>query len=681
MKQDMQPTGTIQPPTAAHKLHAAGPLSRVAAANGADLPFDPELLRSRIYIKDWSLFTGDSYLMVNPEEVTPQNEPRLTAKLLKHYSILEPSYFSYQPRAAIAASLASYVPLSLQTRKEKAVKTIMDLYLEEKTGEHPEQAKHRARYERPYEAQINFWKKPEDITSSPELEEMKQNALAVSLIVNEGLKMRGRNLEAAGYIEPPRSADDTVGKLAPLLGVRTDQLTQALMGGGAKGLGALLGVNPQLVGEIEQVAHVAAGHEFANNIVENWNMGRSIEGTQGRSVEEKIQVGLLVRTAKKLEELKAYEFPQVKPADIQKVEDQTIASLRQLPQPLLEAFYYSGGEIALTQTKTVENIFGFPVPALGLHNRAPFERGQPGGVLQVYVGSMYQPPVAYNILHHEMNHIQYGIHYTPQEIAEMEQLVAGNAQRLAALEEALTAWERADAPARKAIEAQIDQHFRVNGLGLKEALGGDISDAGMRELRKYVFDAHKNIDPHSDLLTRGYASPEMRATELISRYAELKYFKLENQPAMLHFLTPELTVMYHQYFLPHLEREVSAIKSGQRQLPAHMQTIGFGQTPGEHTSGQQPQAGQQQDQQPDQQRGRQPQGYSPAAYQLQPPAADRPLTVAAAGQLKRVDRPTYMAAKPGQQQAFSQISDKAASFSERVSADAAEHAVQQQPTR
>lgn len=583
-----------------------------------DMPFDTELFRHRIYLKDWSHFAGEDYLMVNPEELRPENEPRLTSKLLKHYSVKEPSYFDFQPRMSIAVALASFVPLPSDTRKRQALKELTDIYLESKTGKHPEDAKQFSRYQNPFAAHIKLWRDPkeEDLMESA----FGKLSMTLYLIVNEALKAKGRELEASGYLDMPMSADHAIAQLAPKLDVTPQQMSDALMNGGPDGLAQLLGVKQQTVNEIRQVAEFADKLEFANNVVANWNIGRSVEGMDTRTVEEKIKVGLMVRTANKLQALKGIEFPAVKPRDLQVVEERVLSRLRQMPQELQEALYYTGTEIALTSNRTVETLFGFPVPALGLHNHVPFVRGEAGGLRQLYVGSMYAPPSADNTLVHEAHHLLFPKSFNETEIAEMEALVAQNSRRMSGLEQALTKWETTKSPdERRQIEAAINQTFTVGDMTLEKALGGKITDAGMRTLRNFVYDAHKNLDPHSDVLARGYATPEMRATEMISRYSELKYVRSESRPEMLQFIAPEIGVVYDRYYLKHLRDQVAQLKENQREYPAHMQYIGFPGITGKATP------------------------PAPAGTQHSSPL---PATIAQASTLKLVDHPTRMVAAP-----------------------------------
>lgn len=612
-----QPVGV--PPTGETK---AVPAAKQKAP--VDIPFNTKLFADRIYTKDWSHFAGEDYVMVNPKELLPENEPRLTAKLLKHYSVAEPAFFDYQPRMGIAVALASFVPMPLSTRKEQAMKELTDIYLEAKTGKHPEDLKLFSRYNKPFAAHIKLWRDPKE--QDLLFDSLGKTAMTLYLIVNEALKDRGREIEAAGYMTNPSSPDHALALLAPKLGVTAQQLSAALMNGGVDGLAKLLNVKPQAVEEIKQVSEYAGKLDFANNVVANWNMGRAIEGMQTRTVEEKIKVGLMVRTAHKLKSLQGMEYPAIKPKDIQIVEARVLARLAQLPQELQEALYYTGTEIALTSNRTVDDIFGFPVPALGLHNHVPFIRGEAGGIRQIYVGSRDVPPNSDNTLVHEAHHLLFPKSFSEKDIGEMETLVAQNSQRMTALERCLAAWEIAQPEQQRLIEAEMNKLFTVGDVTLEKALGGKITGAGMRALRNFVYDAHQNLNPHSEQLARGYPSIELRTTELISRYSELRYVRAEARPEMLQFVAPEMGVVYDNYYLKHVREELVRMKEGQSHYPAHMQYLGF---PGDMKPviGTQP--------------------VQPAKIEeKKKPATELPLTIQQAAKLHLVERPTKMVAAP-----------------------------------
>lgn len=531
---------------------------------------------NRVHIEDGSYVTGDHHLILHPKELAPDNQQRLFAKAIKHYALPQPSYAAYFPRNMVMEALADHLPISAQARLETLKDGARKLEDEVKTGIHPDVQAFRQRYEHPLEALTKrLLEEPQRDASTVEYVE---NAITAYLIVNEGLKRNGRDREAAAYIHRVRSGDQILADLSGRLGIYFDELTDA-MKGGLNGLAKRLNVPPETVAEIRQVVRLAAQHQYGDNVIRNWEAGRQVPGMEGRNVEEKVAVGLLQRASASMQHWQQRIDPDKPlPADIEQAQRQVTALIRELPPVLQEALYYSGTELFFAHKLGLGHINPMMAHAKGAHWHIPFEHGGTDGMRQIYVSNFDSVKERRRIFHHEVSHLLFPKQMSRQERDDVNALVRSNVKRLKGLKEALDNWFETEDPARReAIEQQIDQQFRVGDIGLHQALARDgANPVSMETLHEAVVHGLQNLDPASAELAQAYAMPELRAAEVcFARIGDMQYGSYKDHQPMLGFIVPEMMVAYHDYFLPHVERQVAEFKQQQQELGPNLRYLGL----------------------------------------------------------------------------------------------------------
>ncbi|MCI5048840.1 MAG: hypothetical protein MRY32_00700, partial [Rickettsiales bacterium] len=189
--------------------------------------FDADQFRTenRIHMKYGSRFTQDHYIVVHPREMHPENESRLAAKFIKHYTIPTISFFNFNPRGQVAAQLATLVPVSYEAKQQSLSKRLLDVYTESKTGQDKETAELSGKREAPFDSMVRNYLETAD--HDPEQREYTTNALAIYLLMNEALSLRGYHKEASSYVRNPVDVDTILAQLSPLLDVKPNEVVKA----------------------------------------------------------------------------------------------------------------------------------------------------------------------------------------------------------------------------------------------------------------------------------------------------------------------------------------------------------------------------------------------------------------------------------------------------------------------
>lgn len=536
-------------------------------------PFDVERFRKehRIHVKDGSIFTQDHYIVVHPAELEPQNEPRLTGKLIKHYTIPSPNFFAFSPRAPFALQMASLLPISVQSKQQSIATQMLDLYQQGKTGEDKDFAAEVAKRDAPFDALVRAYL--ENPNTNPVAMEYTQNAMAMYLLINEALRNRGYNDEAASYIRRGGSPEIILAQLQPKLGISAREFEDVAAKGGLSGLARRLEVSPQVLGDIRQIVAIAASNQFSDNMVQNWNAGRSIAGMESRPMIEKIQAGLMARVSGLVDGLRKSHPQREVPPDVQQTEKMIVASLRELPPELAEALFVSGTEYAFTPDPSIGDLDVQSGRALGFYRPATYDEGNEYGVRQIFVSARQSTQEFRENLIHESHHMFFPKRFSVEQRASIDGLLNEGTAHLQKMKGLLDQWFEADPTARDTIKGQIDTMFcKPRGLALDQVLGS----VSMITLRDAVHDAIDNLDPHSPYLTKAsYQTPELRVAEIISRYAEMKYVRRKDCPAVLDLIAPHMTKIYQDFYLPHIREQLTDMKAKQAQMPDYLQHLGL----------------------------------------------------------------------------------------------------------
>ncbi len=553
------------------------PAAANANAAPANEPFDVSwfLRDNRIHIEDRSHFLPNNYLMIHPNELAPEQQQRTFAKLVKHMTLPAPSFLGVYPRNAVMFSLASFLPISKESHLESLKQEALKLEQMDQTGIHPDAQEQIDRYQSPFQANIKMRHEPPQI--DPKDSEIMQSAITLYMVINEALTAQGRPKEPAAYVSNLRSADGVLGDITEKLGMTMSEFVELAQTKGIDGIAEKIGVSAPLLAEIKQVASIAAQHDYAENVIQNWDVGRHLDGMQNRSVDEKMAIGVLQRAGGTLQYLQnsiAQDAPV--PEDIAKMEQRILAVLREWPKEIQEALYYGGAELAFTSEPSLGSIFPQHPTALGVQPFHPFEVGGMDGLKQIRNSNANSRGYLRIINQHEGNHFIDPKELGEQGVKTLETAIQNDAKRLSDMRKMLDEWYIAPIAERPAIERKIDAQFRVNNLSLAQATGKTgPNPVGLERLLDLVDDALDNLDFNSKALTRGYPIPELRAEEVIPRFAERLHVKYKDNPALLGFMCPDLMVAYHDTFIPHVERHVEKLKAAQEKLPEQLRYLGL----------------------------------------------------------------------------------------------------------
>lgn len=537
--------------------------------------FDVSAFRAdnRIHVEDGSHFTDDQFVVIHPNELKPENEQRLTAKLLKHYTIPYPHFLGFFPRVQVALSLADSIPVSTQAKEQSLAKEQLDLYLEKQTGIDPAFAKDQATRNAPFDALIRAHIEKEE--SDPVGVEVMKNATALYLMMNEALRINGYPNEAASYV-PLATPDAMLENLGEKLGFSAKHFHDIASAKGLSGIGELLQLDEQTLLQIHDVTELASANEFSNNMITNWTIGHAMDGANDKPVEEVMVGGLMMRVANRIHALREqaqgrFDVPTKAIHD----EDRMVAALRKLPPEVAELLFVNGTEFAYTPAPSIQNIDRRAPGALAFHSFAPFEHGSKYGVRQIFVAARGNQAEFDAVLTHEAHHVLYPMRFSVAERQTIDGLIAQQTDRLngeRGLFALTQAWDQAETQAQKdAVLAEIEEKFVPKGQTLASLLGDKSMDTFVRD----VDDAARNLDPNGDMLTKYYPNPESRTAELISRYAELKYVRMADHPQMLDLIAPHMGQVYDDYFLPHVREQLAELKEEQNKLPEFLQNAGY----------------------------------------------------------------------------------------------------------
>lgn len=549
------------------------PVRSPAQQSQASQAFDTNLfLRDhRIHMSDGSVIVPTSLLMVHPDEVKPENQQRFFAKLVKHHSLPYPNFYEAFPRNLVAFSLAGMLPASQDARVETLKKAVSELQEQAQTGLHPQDQKQAGRYSQPLHAFGQLLRDKPDLDATQH--EYLQNGIALYLVVAEALHASGRDQELSSYVRHLNSPDSIIADLAGKFGKNANELVQAIQQNGVKGLAETLGVSTAALQEIQQVAALSASLDYSFNVVQNWQVGRRIAGMETASVEQKIAVGVLYQSALGQQILTQQLHGKTLPEDIIKDQQEALATLAELPPVLQEALYVSGTEFAFTQHRGLGHLSPSMRGVLGVHMHIPFQRGGDDGLRQIRVSNMESVSDFRRTMHHEASHFFVPKVFGDETLKQIDGMMQTGASRLREMKAHFDDWKRSQNPQVKAaILDQIDQQFQVGEFSLKGLLNKGHS---VDSIRGWVDHALQNLDPHSHKLSRGYPAPELRAAEIISRYSELEFVALADKPELLAFIAPELMVVYHDHYLPHLAEHVQELKQQQEQLPETLRYMGL----------------------------------------------------------------------------------------------------------
>lgn len=550
---------------------ASGAATRAARTAAPGVNPQDFLDANRIHIKDGSLFV-DPYLVIHPRELAPENELALRKKLQLTYTINNPSFYESRERTAVALNLGQLVPVSPNAKRSKLMDEVKSFNAQLASGVDGDLKKELDDKKAPMAAIAR------DVTQHPGSDpvglELLQNSLAVYLLVREKLTKNGYLGKLTDYVQRRGTPDQVLADLANNIGVTPLAMREAGLKGGIDGIGQLLGLEPKYISDVKALVQYAATQDFSYNLVEQWHLGRQLQGLNA-PIHEKIATGLDARITAKLAEFRdkiRHHFDV--PAPI-KNEEKRIAEALNLVDPIQrELMFRLGYEVCFSPEVNADDIAFFP-GIYGLHRKAANDLRDVAGTYRIYFSGRGDLKGSMRTLVHEIAHNLWPEQFSASEIKQIDALAASDQQRFSRFqnmmdthytefERLFNAYKAGSEKEKSAIIAAANEQFAAYDFHA-EGLFPYLREA--RDFQFAVRHAFETLSIEGDRYNRsGYNSPEERFREVISRFAELSQVEYRGEPQFLQFLAPGLNQVFEAHYLPHLARVNEAIKNG--ALPA-----------------------------------------------------------------------------------------------------------------
>lgn len=535
------------------------------------------LQENRIHVAGGSVFI-DPYLVVHPREMAPGGEAKLRAKLELTYGLNNPSFYESPERLPIALNLASLLPISLESKRSSLMREIEIFNNETRTRTDTDLARDAADRAQPFAAIVR------DTLNEPAADpvgmEMLKNGLSFYLLLRESLTRNGYLGRLNDYVRFNQTPDQILTSLQDKIGVPSETLIEAARTGGLKGIAGALGIEDAYLRETQELVERSGKREFSYNMVEHWHIGRQLlKDRANTTIDDKIAVGFERRIMDTMTQLRAKAKGQTDvPEGIKGKERWVAESLGMLPPIQRQLLGMLGYEICYTDEPTADKIAFYP-HVYGLHRTTKDGLNDIRGTYRIYFGSKGDPEGARRTLVHEVTHNLWPGLFSQKEVGEIDKLANMDRTRIKTIAKTLRGQfdtfksymddyhNTADPAQKQAVLARANAHFKST-LGPLDALFAENNNP------YEVLDMAEHADQrlHIDGLLykqSGYHGPQERFREVISRYAELRYVRLRNEPALMGFIAPNLAKVYDNYYLPHLERLNQKMTNGQiaRQAP------------------------------------------------------------------------------------------------------------------
>lgn len=517
---------------------------------------------NRIHVQHGSLFL-DPYLVVHPRELAAGGEAKLKEKLKLTFSLNNPSFYESVQRLPIALNLASLLPVSLESKRSELMKTIEQFNREVKTNSDGDLARTAADRMRPFNAIAR------DFSGAGESDavgmETLKSGLTFYLVLREALTRKGYLNRLTDYVRHDQTADQILTSLQDKTGVTSESVMEAARTGGIPGVARALGIDDAYLREVGDLVDRASRREFSYNMIEHWHIGRQLLAGRNASLDDKIAVGMERRMLDTMQQLKAKAKGQTDvPPSVKEKEQWVADGLKMLPPIQRQLLWDLGYEIGYTDDITADKI-SFHPNVYGLHRQTKDNLADLRGTYRIYFAGKGDTELSRRTLVHEVTHNLWPNLFTPKDIEAIDTLANRDRMRLKSITSVLEKQfdtfkgfvdayhaRGASPQQQQAVLQQANQYF---GSTL-----GDVS--GLIAENKDAFTVlhmtqHANDRLHIDgklYKQSGYHGAQERFREVISRFSELRYVRLREQPQLMQFIAPNLSQVYDQYYLPHLEK-------------------------------------------------------------------------------------------------------------------------------
>lgn len=515
----------------------------------------------------------DPLLVIHRDDARPENEAALKAKIHNAYVMDYPSMFSDSNKAPVIEKLASLVPLDVKTKEEVMLRMELDIAEHKRTGVDPKSAKMLEDVNKPFAAVIReYLDTDKDIKTRPDVVAQAKNGVALYLVLEEALRARGYKQEPFQLDEKSQSADELLVRMSRHLNIPAPQIKEVAAREGVAGVGRALGVSDDFVSSVNRLTNYLADHHFSANAVQSWKAGGQIEGVRMSGVQERIDAGLRMREQAKLQEIQSNASGLgVDSAHVRESEQLVLTAMKALPPALAESLYRIKTDIVYTPELTVDPVAP-GMHAYGFHRRVTKNPDDVQGVQQVFVAGKHDMEEFKRVVVHEAHHLVFPNQFSEPVIKSVDALTKADQARLESLRDTMKQWYAGDETVKaQAWQRLNSEEFAVNGKPLAQVLRG----ASMDTFHNMVEHAHERLQIESDTyLKGGYQTPESRFQEINSRYAELRYVRLKDNPEMLQFIVPNTTAIYEQIYMPHVEKQLKALRERDQLGQDNLASVG-----------------------------------------------------------------------------------------------------------
>ncbi len=530
-----------------------------------DFPASHFVDNNRIHVEFGTHITANGNIIaINAAELAPENEPNLRQKLHKSFTINSSSFFDMPMNAAISGALASFIPVSQETKQAMRARQITDWIREDDETAGLTAPATIDKIREPFRAMIEHRMKKPDI--DPQIQEMSKNAISMYLMMDEAVRRAGYSGHMAQFARGAANPRDFVTRLGDKLGFDTDRFIDTARTEGAMGVGRMMGLDEQFLASVGQLTERLPDLKFSANAVANWQIGRRMPGMQFAGVDETINAGIEPRiNAKIMAERMAVNYNYTVPPAIKKTQYEVAGLLNYLPSELRETLYLLGTEVVYTPEGTVQHLPPH-APAYGFNSQdVESPDNLHNGLFHIFLSAKDDAEASARLVAHESHHFIAPASITKQEIGIADELLYDDQLRLKALEELMDKWQVAEGKGDRATQKQVidelnrDEFITSSGKRFSDS----ISNAEMLTFRNMVKHAYDRLQVDSEYYHHSpYASSDYNSpmTEVIPRFAELKYVRLRENPEMLEFLTPGLCKVYDEIYMPHVRNQLQELR-------------------------------------------------------------------------------------------------------------------------
>ncbi len=364
-----------------------------------------------------------------------------------------------------------------------------------------------------------------------------------------------------GITQP--SIDQLIHELHDALGVTTTQFVRTAADGGVLGVAELLKIDPNLVNEVVALMDYSKNQSFPLNDVLNWEYGRKITAPNS-DIAHIIDAGQQERITQmiaayktKLEDLGAV------PSQINS--EMLLASATDLAPPLLrELFFQIGGQFVMTQEQDLYNVINQPATGFNLSYQSKNDVNQ--SLNQIFISGDLGLPRTNRTIVHEMHHMLFPENISPNEAIYADNLLNRDEVRLNIFKELAKKYSIAQVAGDVAAQQEVlnafdSPQYAINGVRFSEMLDGvpiPVFLGAVNEAFQYL-----QIESPSYNRIGAYQDSDARWREIPARFAEIKFVEYVDRPQIIDFIVPNITKMYDEIYMPHLQRRLDYIYANQ----------------------------------------------------------------------------------------------------------------------